>query len=92
MKRCPICNGPIYEINYGDYWSPAETYSECRNKKCGKYLDNYFYYTGVTMKIGNWTLIESDLDHKMTEYEYEKAFKEFNLRRRYYHKKRYGKK
>ncbi|NFT08094.1 hypothetical protein FDF26_13680 [Clostridium botulinum] len=100
MKRCTICNEPLYEISYGDYNNPPEDYLECRNRKCGKFKNNYCYYGGIELQIGEWHFSENELyfinniipSSKEWEHEIDKAFKEFNLRVKYYHNELYGKK
>lgn len=83
MKRCPYCNKLLKKYNYGGYYDPPEYGEKCKNPKCGKYADEYFYYDGVTFICGNWGYSEKDskINIESAELEFKKRIK-YQLKKR----------
>lgn len=92
--RCPLCGKLLSKWDYSyDYMSPPEYGEKCINKKCIGYEKSFMYYYGYKFKVGKWEYKEADdnLSHKNLRFigeHFESASNEFNLRIKYYKKRR----
>ena len=92
--RCPLCGKLLSKWDYSyDYMSPLEYGEKCVNKKCIGYEKSYFYYDGYYFRVGTWGYREMNDNPSFrngtpTGEHFKSASKEFNIRIKYYKKRR----